>query len=117
MGHSTGALSSVEHKSVVTVLIKFSRKLNESNWGVKHGVCNFGCLCNGALKTRSTKAEDCRWEGNICLKYDVRKWDSLHPHGHVAGDHETPGFKLSICIYLPNVAMCTLMCRARPAEF
>lgn len=68
-------------------------------------------------ETRSTKPEDCRWERNVCLKYDVRKWDSLHPQGHVAGDHETPGFKLSICIYLPNVAMCTLMCRARPAEF
>lgn len=43
MGHSTGAMSGVEHKSVVTVLVKFSGKSNWSNWAVKHGVCNFGC--------------------------------------------------------------------------
>jgi len=44
VGHSTEALNSVEHKPVVTVLVKFSSKLNGSDWAMKYVVCNLGCL-------------------------------------------------------------------------
>lgn len=56
MGHSTGALSGVENKSVVTVLVKFSRKLNESNWAEKHGVCNFWLSMRWGAENKIYKA-------------------------------------------------------------